>query len=148
MTIIERFNAKTRLAANDCIEWTAGKQNKGYGNFGFEGRTQRAHRVAYRLFVGPIPEGLCVLHTCDNRACVNPDHLWIGTQGDNIRDCCEKGRIARGVKIGASKLNINMVLEIRQLALDGIPQAKIATRFSVTKGAVGQIVRKETWKHV
>lgn len=74
-----------------CWEWT-GWRAHGYGYFFHEGKDQRAHRVSYELFVGSIPDGLVVMHSCDNRPCVNPDHLSVGTQADNVRDMVAKGR--------------------------------------------------------
>jgi len=75
-----------------CWEWIGSKNPKGYGCFRVRGTLKPAHRVAYDLFVGIIPEGLRVLHKCDNRACVNPKHLWLGTNQDNTNDMISKGR--------------------------------------------------------
>lgn len=82
-----------------CWIWTGAQGHHGYGRIGIgghDGPTVLAHRVAWELSNGPVPEGLCVLHRCDNPPCVNPDHLFVGTQADNIRDCKEKGRMRNG----------------------------------------------------
>lgn len=98
-----RFTAKYRAdPATGCWLWTAGKNRDGYGSF-WSGVYRHehpkrspimvlAHRWAYEQLVGEVPDGLCVLHACDTPACVNPDHLFVGTQGDNVRDCAAKGR--------------------------------------------------------
>ena len=78
--------------SGDCWLWMAGKLEKGYGQFWFDGRTHRAHRMAWLLTNGEIPEGMCVLHKCDNPPCVNPSHLWLGTNQDNMDDMNNKGR--------------------------------------------------------
>ena len=80
------------LTAEGCLPWLAAKGSAGYGNIQFNGRTQRAHRVVYEIVVGPIPEGLCVLHRCDNPVCVNPEHLFTGSHQDNMDDSMRKGR--------------------------------------------------------
>jgi hypothetical protein len=90
---IKRFWLKTRWNPTiGCLEWTAGKLSVGYGMFWVRTTNIEAHRIAWALSHGAIPEGLCVLHKCDNRACVNCDHLFLGTKGDNARDMCRKGR--------------------------------------------------------
>lgn len=96
----KRFNTADTFWAcvdrdGDCWEWRGRHDEKGYGRIGFEGRLQRADRVAWLLSFGEIPEGMCVLHRCDNPACCNPDHLFLGSQADNVADRDAKGRGAR-----------------------------------------------------
>jgi hypothetical protein len=86
------FWSKTENQPSGCIVWTRSKNPDGYGNLSWNGRNTRAHRVAYALAHGEIPQGMSVLHRCDNPPCCNPAHLFLGTQQDNIRDCVEKGR--------------------------------------------------------
>lgn len=97
--------AKLKKDANEkgCWEWQGSLGQEGYGNFPIRGSTEKAHRIAYRFFKGPIPPGMCVCHTCDNPPCCNPDHLWLGTWMDNVRDKYAKGRgnHARGERNGA-----------------------------------------------
>ena len=83
-------------ASNECWEWLASTDGKGYGKFKYNGRYEGAHRVAYRLAVGPIPIAKLVMHVCDNRPCCNPTHLRLGTQSDNIHDAMSKGRFTGG----------------------------------------------------
>ena len=99
-TITLRFWEKVHVT-NGCWEWTARRKLHGYGEFNIMGRLVPAHRMAWVLSVGPIPKGLLVLHRCDNPPCVNPDHLFLGTQLDNIRDAAQKGRMGRSQKVVA-----------------------------------------------
>ena len=96
-TLEERFWSKVDKSG-DCWIWTAYKRPDGYGQFGFEGTQHKAHRVSWVLANGTIPEGLHVLHRCDVRECVNPEHLFLGTNTDNMRDMIEKGRQSKGLK--------------------------------------------------
>jgi len=89
--IIEDWDAVTRREG-DCLVWTKARNSDGYGSLGRNGKTIGAHRAAYSDLVGPIPEGLSVLHHCDNPPCVNPEHLFLGTQKDNVHDALEKKR--------------------------------------------------------
>ena len=100
-----------------CWVWTAAVDKDGYGLIYSKelGGLKKAHRVAYILFKGPIPEGLCVLHTCDNPPCVNPNHLWTGTNRNNIDDMVAKGRSLHGKKGTKTKLTEEQVLKIRKL---------------------------------
>lgn len=90
----KRFWPKTIRDENSgCWEWTAHIASNGYGRFGLNGKARDSHRVAWELSFGPIPNGLSVLHVCDNRRCVRPDHLFLGTQRDNMIDAVRKGRM-------------------------------------------------------
>lgn len=97
-TILERFEAKiNKETESGCWEWTAYLDSKGYGAFRYEGKTRRAHRVSWMIYKGDIPKGngyhgTCVLHKCDNRRCVNPEHLFLGSNQDNMLDMVSKGR--------------------------------------------------------
>jgi hypothetical protein len=113
----ERFLEKVQKT-DSCWNWIGCKDAHGYGVIGAGGhqaRVLKAHRVAYEIFVGPIPEGLCVLHHCDNPVCLNPSHLFLGTQTDNIRDMRAKkrDRQLRGEHSGRAKLTWEQVQEIR-----------------------------------
>lgn len=88
----DRFNSKFTILAGKCWEWNAGKFTDGYGCFHFEGKEIGAHRAAWRIHNGPIPNGALVCHHCDNPGCVNPDHLFLGTVTDNNHDRDKKGR--------------------------------------------------------
>lgn len=93
MTFEDRFFEKVSPEPNSgCHLWTAHCNREGYGTFKLEGKKARAHRVAWEIANGPIPDGLHVCHTCDVPECVNPSHLWVGTNTDNMRDCVKKGR--------------------------------------------------------
>lgn len=89
---LARLKAKLKFATNGCWEVQGFRHKEGYGAMYYRGKQYRSHKLMYMLAVGQIPEGLCVLHKCDNPPCCNPDHLWLGTRGDNIRDAASKGR--------------------------------------------------------
>lgn len=130
----QRFLAKVKQMESGCHEWQAGKARGGYGKFVVWPKTTTAHRVAYELFVAPIQNGKFVLHRCDNRLCVNPDHLFIGDAVDNIRDMDEKQR--RGTK---SRLTYADVDQIKQMIADRFSQQVIADKFGVTQGTISRI---------
>lgn len=108
----------------------------------------RAHRLAWELLVGPIPDGLSVLHNCpggDNPRCVNPAHLWLGTQADNVHDAIRKGTYN---VFGVQKLNATQVREIRALALSGVLHRTIAAKFHLKRHTVSGIVGRRSWRHL
>jgi HNH endonuclease len=127
-----------------CIEWTGTRFQSGYGRVG--GR--RAHRVAYERAHGPVPDGMLVLHTCDNPPCVNPDHLYAGTHADNMRDRMVRSRGACGERVNTAKLRAEQVYEIRARAGAGEPHTLLASDYGVSGAMVGFIVRREAWKHL
>lgn len=135
-----------------CWEWTATKLPGGYGNFSSaitSHKEVRAHRFSYELAYGPIPKGLNVLHRCDNPACVNPDHLFLGTHKDNADDMVSKGRNAKGEMLPQHKLTESDVLYIRRrYAQGGISQRKLAKEMNVSFSAVHLIIERINWKHL
>jgi hypothetical protein len=145
-----------------CWIWTSAT-NWGYGLITVNRRTRRAHHIAWELTSGPIPSGLWVLHKCDNRPCVRPDHLFVGTRRNNIDDMVNKGRVPKGAShyarlkpellpIGErhsqSKLTAEQVREIRALyAAGGVTHADLAVRYGVSRKSIGDIVNRKYWLH-
>lgn len=124
--------------------WTSGRKP--------HRKTWQAHRLAWTLLFGPIPEGLSVCHRCDNPPCVNPSHLWLGTALDNARDKVQKGRMrrgdSRGERNGHAKLTEDQVRVIRQRVKAGETQTALAAEYGVHLITVSQLVRRLTWRHV
>lgn len=139
---------------NNCWEWMGGLFNTGYGGFKLDKKMQKAHRVSWELNNGKIPEEVCVLHKCDNRKCVRPNHLFLGTQSDNIKDMISKGRDnltvgTPGEKNGRAKLTDNKVDAIRKMYAAGNITMKILARlFDVSQTTVNYIINKKLWKHI
>lgn len=158
--IESRFLDGLARSSKGCWEWQRRKHSNGYGKFSIDRRKLRAHRVAYVLFCGPIPGTLRVLHDCDNPACCNPTHLFLGTQADNLADMRRKGRhrlpptgsrgprgprpLLRGEKHPLAKLREEQVRLIR--SLHGMMGYKaIAKRFGVSQVTVLKIVKRQLW---
>ncbi len=139
-TLLQRFYLRYRIdPSTRCGRWTGYRNYAGCGLLRVGKDTPRAHRLAWELFVGPIPEGICVCHRCDNRPCVNPGHLFLGTHSENNRDMVAKGR--------GGKLSEESVREIHALA--GVePKAITAARFGVSPTAIGNIQRGTAWKYL
>ena len=129
-------------------KWAGTVAENGYGQLHVQHKTILAHRVAYELFVGPIPAGLVVRHKLDIPIDVNPHNLELGTHADNSRDRAERGRQARGERVGGAKLTGGQVLQIRSMSEGGMSARQIADIHDVTAEAIGQIIRRQTWKHI
>ena len=133
---------------DECWIWVAAQAGNGYGTFRAAGRMTYAHRLAWQLANGPIPEGMCVCHKCDRPGCQNPAHLWLGTIAENQHDMAEKkrGGVARGVRNGRAKLTRRDVREIRDLYATGEHMQKtLADQFGVAKVTIWHIVHHESW---
>lgn len=134
----------------DCWMWQGGKDRKGYGLISVNGKMMRAHRLAWELTYGSIPHGLCVCHHCDHPACINPEHLFVGTNLENMQDKVRKGHpnggIVYGERNGASKLTSLQVEEIRHLHTTGISDRKLAVLFCIGKSQVNRIVNNLNWR--
>lgn len=133
---------------DECWPWTGAKRQNGYGHKGWRGKQYLAHRWMYERRVGPIPEGMVVCHACDNKWCVNPAHLFVGTQKDNVRDMYAKNRQAdrKGEKCGTSKLTEKEVLEIR--AASDAKNVALAKQYGVSASLISQIRNRKTWTHI
>lgn len=151
--VSERFWPKVKIGAPDeCWEWQAYRNKLGYGVIGTgSNRSALAHRVAWTLSKGQIPASLLVCHRCDNPACCNPDHLWLGTNAENIADMKAKrrARAPRGASHKLSKLTDEIVREIRR---DYVPrqvsQEHLARRYGVSQILVSLVIRRKIWTHV
>lgn len=132
-----------------CWLWPHTIADTGYGTFVHKGTRYGAHRVSYEVHNGPIPDGMCVRHTCDVRACINPAHLIVGTQAQNIGDMVARDRHCPGIRNGQAKLTEEQVTEIRdRYARGGITQYQLAEEYSIGQGSVSRIVRGVRWTHV
>jgi len=142
MNLKERFWSKVDKSQN-CWVWTAQKHHRdNYGHFKVKGKPVRAHRMSYELTYGPIPDKLGVCHTCDNPPCVRPDHLFLGTQVDNLQDASKKGRL-KG--LGTRKLTEDQVIAILK---DTRIQREIAKEYNISQHHISMIKLKRCWKHV
>jgi len=129
-----------------CIEWAGPRDPNRYGRIAVGHKTKLAHRVAYERSIGPIPDGMHVCHHCDNPPCINPDHLFLGTNYDNIQDRLRKGRPpsgCRGENHNKCKLTEAQVLKIRN---DTRPLKIIAAEYGITPQNAGDIRARRTWK--
>jgi len=167
------------VSKNDgCWEWQGNKSPKGYGIISYKGKSWRAHRLAYMFTFGEFPKNLCVLHRCDNPSCVRPDHLWLGTLGENNSDRASKGRTATGNQHGShtkpdkratgdkhgsrkhpeswrrgeTHHNTTLVEDdirtIRKLYEPKINTRSLAARFNVSVDTIRRIATFKTWGHI
>ena len=135
-----------------CWLWLGALNKDGYGNIDIRKTTMvysttGSHRVSYAVFVGPIPPGLSVCHRCDNRACINPDHLFLGTQKDNVRDAAAKQRMgkSRGEAHPDSKFTER---DIRAIRASPLNNRQLAEAFDTCSSSISQIRTRRSWRHV
>lgn len=136
--------------SGDCWVWTGSIRDDGYGQIGRgggAGGVVLTHRAAWEVTNGPIPAGLYVCHSCDNRSCIHPEHLFLGTHKDNMRDMFDKGRNRSGVHPGVI-LTEEDVLLIRHLEARGVSRPALAVAFGVTVWGIHSAVQGRSWKHV
>lgn len=136
---------------NGCWLFTGGSKNGFHGSLWIDGKSVQVHRYAWELTQGEIPNNLFVLHKCDVGMCVNPTHLFLGTQQDNIADMDAKGRSNRpqpGIKNGRAKLSVEDVKEIRRLASIGVAPVVIFRNYDVGLTTINKIIRREIWRHI
>jgi hypothetical protein len=131
--------------SGDCWNWKAARFDSGYGAFRHIGKQRRAHRVAWEFVRGPVPDGLCVLHSCDNPKCVKPSHLWLGTFADNNKDKSQKGRSSRGEKGGSAAYGCEG-WQIRA-STPGETNRSIAKDCGVSDVTIGHC-SAPTWRHI
>jgi hypothetical protein len=154
------FWARVKVRDTGCWEWIGDLHSNGYGRFPYRGTYCRAHRFAWRICEGPIPPGLLICHHCDNKICVNPDHLFLGTNRDNALDAMMKGRLPsgnrnghflhpeltpRGEDVYCAKLTD---AKVREVLLTPGPARIFAERFGVTLTAIQMARKGRTWKHI
>ena len=149
MTTEEKFwrdVAFLGAGGDDCWEWRGDKRGY-YGQIGVHGKTIKTHRLSWELANGPIPGGMNVLHHCDNPICVNPKHLFLGTQADNVHDMQAKGRKAdlHGEHNGRARLTEQGVHKIREMIKRGITQVAIAKEYNVTSREINNINTGVSW---
>ncbi len=134
-----------------CWIWVGSKTSDGYAKIWFEGKMCRANRVSYETFIGPTND-LHVCHHCDNPLCVRPDHLFLGTDADNVKDKCSKGRASGGSMPGDKHpghvLTTDQVEEIRSTEVVRGTVTLLAKKFGVDKTTISRILRGKTWKEV
>ncbi len=155
-TVEQRFWQKVdRHSPNECWNWTARRHRNGYGSLYIDGKEILAHRISFMLNVGPIPDGLCVLHHCDNRKCVNPSHLFLGTKQDNTIDMTQKGRnvfstghqYATGKNNSHTHLEDKDVLYLRQNYNDKSIYEWV-NLYGVSISTIARIANGRGWKHL
>ena len=149
---VKRFWSYTKpMIDSGCILWMASSYQNGYGHFrGFnKNKMECSHRIAWEITNGPIPNGMHVLHRCDTPACVNPNHLFLGTRSDNMMDCVNKNRAkrigAKGESNSHAKLTKAEIIEIRN---SHKTPTELSIEYGVTLTNICDIINRKTWRHV
>ena len=150
--VSNRFWSKVdKKGIDDCWEWQAGIKSTGRGNFSIGRKTIQAHRMAWMLTFGEIPKGMLICHHCDNGKCVNPNHLFLGTYKDNVKDMYEKGRdnVLYGEQDPKSILTEKQVIDIKTRWIPyKYSQQKLANEYGVARTTIQSIVGNKNWKHI
>ena len=150
MSILERLESKSIKLENGCWEWHGARDSGNYGHICIDSKSEKAHRVSWTIHNGPIPDGMKVLHSCDNPPCWNPNHLFIGIQQDNITDMQVKGRapIRFGTNNGRAVLSEKQISEVLVLLKENrLTQAEIGERYRVAQTTISYI-KREGWKQL
>lgn len=146
VSVAARFWAKVAIVDDGCWEWRASRSGNGYGMFKLHGRSRGAHVIAFLLANGDVPEGMWVLHHCDNVGCVRPDHLYAGSHTENVADRDRRGRTLSGERHGSARVSDADIAEIRRLYSTGAwTQSALAQRFDVSQAWISCIVR-QVWR--
>jgi hypothetical protein len=144
--IKSRIEVRTK---DECWHWTGKRSWDGYGRVRVDGRDIMAHRAVWLIEVGPIPEEMFVCHRCDNRLCVNPEHLFLGTHDENMQDMVKKRRQRAGERHPSAKLSAAAVRAIRQDYANGLStQQELAARFGVAPSLIHRVIHGESWRSV
>ena len=146
--IVRFWNLVCRSSPNGCWNWMASINVHGYGQFHGFGRHDLAHRFSWTIHYCEVPRGMQVCHHCDNRICVNPDHLFLGTLHDNMADMMRKGRQAKGEAKPLAKLSESDVILMRLKRSAGERQSALGSEFGINPATVSRICRGHTWKHL
>ena len=150
LTTRQRVNFERKIkVVGDCWEWQ-GSKSKGYGHVKLNGKTYKAHRIAYFIATGHDPGGKLACHSCDNRRCCRPDHVFPGTTADNAQDAATKGRLSRTHQLkGSSNPNAKLTEAIaRIIKLSDEPNVILAKRYGISDMIVSLIKRGERWAHI
>lgn len=148
LTVQNKIKINSKTTNNGCVEWTGCTDAKGYGVLGVNKKNIKAHRISYEMTNGKIPDGLVIRHKCDNKKCINPNHLETGTNSENINDRELRGRGAKYEKHGMSKLTNSDVLAIRRLLLDGKLHKDISEEFKISMTTISFIKNKKLWNAI
>ena len=147
-TLKERFNERFVKQNNGCWLWTAGKIGK-YGSIKNGEKREVSHRISWKIYKGEIPTGMFVCHRCDVTLCVNPEHLFLGTQKDNIVDAVSKNRMAKGEEPGSAKLKEKQVIELLKNYTGKLgEQVFYARTFGVGRCVIWRIINGITWRYL